>query len=492
MSGLAMSHDSRAHSACLSVHLGAARRLFDRALSPLDMVQEEADSQRGTFTFFHPGLPAIDIPSRPSHPKSPRVVTICDHARHAERPGLCTFKGSAHVKAFGKQFASWHLHRQTHVAVQIMWIYIIQHQQTTLTSRLYPLYIDSCPPVPTCILDHYCSIPEMCLLCVCCCPHRQRKPSYTLLLPGLRVRMYHSYTSSGWKNVIQNPVDFCHLCSAASYFFSTLVGNATLWHKANSRTVLSLEDLAVWLCWAPVQQGPRLPKQQNLELKMETHCGWEHHSRKYEISVESLSDAFRHNSNLLESVKFLKELTCTDSGFWCYWCPMVSLKVLTCYGKNWWSRLADAVVLNTAQISQMPAATWSNCFKVLMAPRSWPVRKVNQTFSSDHWVRKMVSRIEHCKKGFQFGCASKALTLSNHTVAGKSTCRIFVESIRILFVDVCRIISGFASLLVIARQATPFAVPASWEAQVIPPTTPTASPNDTLSLSTSVRRRTGK
>jgi len=120
MSGLAMSHDSRAHSACLSVHLGAARRLFDRALSPLDMVQEEADSQRGTFTFFHPGLPAIDIPSRPSHPKSPRVVTICDHARHAERPGLCTFKGSAHVKAFGKQFASWHLHRQTHVAVQIM------------------------------------------------------------------------------------------------------------------------------------------------------------------------------------------------------------------------------------------------------------------------------------------------------------------------------------------------------------------------------------
>lgn len=139
-------------------------------------------------------------------------------------------------------------------------------------------------------------------------------------------------------------LDFCHLCSAASYFFSTLVGNAALWHKANSRTVLSLEDLAVWLCWAPVQQGPRLPKQQNLELKMETHCGWEHHSQKYEISVKSLSDAFRHNSNLLESVKFLKELTCTDSGFWCYWCPMVSLKVLTCYGKNWWSRLADAVV----------------------------------------------------------------------------------------------------------------------------------------------------
>ena len=86
---------------------------------------------------------------------------------------------------------------------------------------------------------------------------------------------------------------------------------------------------------------------------------WEHHSQKYEISVESLSDAFRHNSNLLESVKFLKELTCTDSGFWCYWCPMVSLKVLTCYGKNWWSRLADAVVLHKCLLQFDP--TVSKC-----------------------------------------------------------------------------------------------------------------------------------
>ncbi len=68
------------------------------ALPPLDVVQKEADSQRGAFTFFNPGL----APNGP--PRPPRQPT----QRHRD---LGTFEGTAHVNALGKQFASRHLNQ---------------------------------------------------------------------------------------------------------------------------------------------------------------------------------------------------------------------------------------------------------------------------------------------------------------------------------------------------------------------------------------------